>query len=488
MRWSEVSWSGLGPGALAGLAGALILAVTMTEVDRLATFAPVVRGDSASVGFIVLMIAGVLAGAGFGLFVWRMRAGVGETLFWGLVYGVFWWYLGPLTLQPLAEGDAITWDTASAQAAFPVLLGLLLSGAGTALTLGSLRFGRPVRAEAVRIDTGALVGGAWAGLLSAALLGVMLNEQGQLLAFAAMMDSDSRLIAWLVTLAVGLLAGLSFALLYPQPTDGPGGGLIRGVVYGLLWWVVAGLTLVPLLSGVGLAWSVEEVGAQFVTMPGYLLFGAALALFYRWLRALAHVLFSDMVGGSGQEGMGTEGFRVAGRSALAALVGGLLFSLVMLQTDFFPSVADLIGTSSEVAGFFVHMGIAQLIGLSYGLLFRRQSYDVRSALGWGVSYGFFWWVLGPLTLMPIFLGSSPQWTVEAAAAAFPNLIGHLLYGAGLGIMFYILEARYSPWWIPRRQVEAERVARRKEQLLTSAPALWALLVALGLTLPVLLSS
>ena len=55
------------------------------------------------------------------------------------------------------------------------------------------------------------------------------------------------------------------------------------------------------------------------------------------------------------------------------MVGGLLFGLVMFQTGFLPNVANLFGTTSAVAGFFVHLGIAVLIGTSNGVLFRRQS-------------------------------------------------------------------------------------------------------------------
>jgi uncharacterized membrane protein YagU involved in acid resistance len=281
---------------------------------------------------------------------------------------------------------------------------------------------------------------------------------------------------------------LGFALLYPRPTDGAGAGLIRGTVYGFFWWVLAPLTLVPLFGGAELAWSLEEVQAVFATLPGYLLFGAAVALFYQWLGGLVNLLFSDIIGDTSDEGVGTQGLRIVGRSVLAGLVGGLLFSLVMFQIGFLNSVADLVGATSPVVGFFVHLGISILIGTSYGVLFHRQTYDVGSALGWGVSYGFFWSILGPVTLMPVFLGSVPQWTVGAVASAFPNLIGHLAYGAGLGVIFYLLEARFSPWWIPRRQAQAMRVARQKEQVLTSAPAMWTLLVAIGLTLPVLLGS
>ena len=487
MKYSDVFRTGIMPGALAGLVGGLVFGAAMSELDLLPTFAELVRTDSALVGFIVLMVSAGVIGAGFGVLVCYQRPGAGETLFWGLVYGTFWWYLGPLTLTPLAQGNGLTWDLDSAQTQFPLLLGHVLYGASTGLALVGLQWRRYVRPDTLHVSGAAIVRGSLAGLLGAALLGVMLNAQDQLLTFAAMTSSDSLLVAWLTTLLIGLLAGAAFALLYPDPTDGAGAGLVRGMVYGFFWWVAAGLTVVPLISGDGLIWSLDEVQGVFVTLPGYLLFGAGVALFYQWLGALVRLLFSDYVRGGDQEGVGTQGLHIFGRSVLASLVGGLLFSVIMLQTDFLPNVADLIGVTSEVTGFFVHLGIAVLIGTSYGVLFRRQSYDLGSALGWGVSYGFFWSILGPLTLMPVFLGSTPQWTVEAIAAAFPNLIGHLAYGAGLGTTFYLLEARYSPWWIPRTQMEASRVSRRKEEVLTSAPALWTMVVAVGLTLPLVLA-
>lgn len=223
------------------------------------------------------------------------------------------------------------------------------------------------------------------------------------------------------------------------------------------------------------------------TLPGYLLFGAAVALFYQWIGTFINLLFSDYGGSGAEEGIGTQGLRILGRSVVAGWAGGLLFSLIMLQIGFLPSVADLIGATSSVTGFFVHLVISTLIGISFGLLFRRQSYDISSALGWGVSYRFFWSILGPLTLAPIFLGSSPQWSIEAMAATFPQFIGHLAYGAGLGVMFYALEARCRPWWTTRTEAGAALVAYRKEQVLTSAPALWTLLIAVGLTLPVVLA-
>ena len=487
MNRPEIWRTGILPGVLAGLAGGLLLGITMAGVEMLPNMSQLVRVDTALVGFLLLLVFAALLGAGFGLLVWFQRPGAGETLVWGLVYGTSWWYLGPLSLLPLLRGQGLTWDVNSAQAAFPVLLGLVLYGATTGLVLVLLQWKRHSPVITEHFGGGTLIRGVLAGLLAAGLLGMAFDAQSQLLAATAPLNGGSNFAAWLVTLVIGMLAGGGFAVLYSNPPDGSGAGLIRGTVYGFFWWVVGPLTLVPLLGGDALTWSVNGIRSVFATLPGYLLFGAAVALFYQWLGVLGRLLFADFVPGGDEEGVGTQGLRIVGRSVLAGLVGGLLFSLVMFKIGFLPSVAGLVGAKSAVAGFLVHLGIAVLVGTSYGVLFHRQSYDLGSALGWGLSYGFFWSILGPLTLMPIFLGETPQWSAAAVAATFPNLIGHLAYGGGLGVVFYLLEARFSPWWVPQRRAEVARMAHHKEQVLTSAPALWALLMAVGLTLPVLLA-
>ena len=188
---------------------------------------------------------------------------------------------------------------------------------------------------------------------------------------------------WFLTLLVGLVAGVGFALLYPRPEDGAGPGLVRGAMYGFLAWIVAPLSVLPALDASGLPWAVEEVREAFPGLPGYILFGAALSVFYHWLGAVGRLLFSDTVPGGDDEGIGTQGLRALARGVLAGFVGGLAFTGVMVQTGSLGGVADLVDATSTVAGFFVHLAIAIIVGASYGLLFRRQSFDIGSALGWG---------------------------------------------------------------------------------------------------------
>ena len=488
MRKPDVVVSGLLPGAVGGLAGGVVFGAAMHDLGVLSSVASIVRLESQVVGFLINMAIAATVGAGLGLLVWHQRLGLGETLFWGLVYGTFWWFIGTLSLHPLFLGDGFTWDAESARTGFPALIGHMLYGSTAALVIVVVRRGDLAKSAATRVTLGEMWTGAAAGVLAAWMVGAILAAQGELPSFVAMADSDSRPVIWLQALGIGGLFGLTFAILYPRPTESAGAGLIRGAMYGLFWWVAVPLSVLPALDGGGLPWSAREVAGAFPSMPGYVLFGAAAATFYQWLGGAFRVLFSDTVAGSDEEGIGARGLRTMGHGVLAGIVGGLVFTGVMVQTGALSTVASLIGESSSVTGFFVHLAIAILVGASYGLLFRGQSYDAGSALGWGASYGFIWWIIGPLTLMPAFLGTTPQWTATAAAQVFPNLIGHLGYGAGLGVTLYLLEARYSPWWVPRTEADAALVERRKEQVRTSAPAIWTLVVVISLTLPILLGA
>lgn len=492
-RWADVARRGVVPGAVSGLAGGLVFGAAMTQLGALPTIATLVRAESAAIGFLVHLLIAAAVGVGFGLLTWHQHPGAGEMLFWGLTYGILWWFLGPLTLMPILLGNAPLWTIDTAQAAFPSLLGHLWYGATTAVVMSVLlRWRRDRDPEAVdrdrkRLSLGAPVRGGLAGVLSAWLVGSLLAQQEQLLLFSTMLGGEQRSVAWLILLLMGLVAGLVFGLLYPRSTGGTGPDAIRGTVYGFAWWVGGVVTLLPLLADGHLAWSLAAARERFALLPGFFVYGATMVLLYRGFSGLVRLLFDDIAFTHEQEGVGTQGLRALAWGAGSGAVGGLLFTVVMAQIGFLPAVAGLIGASSQVAGFVVHLGISLLIGASYGLLFRGQTFSLGSALGWGTSYGFLWWIVGALTLMPMLLGAPPQWNAAVASSAIASLIGHLAYGAGLGVAFHLLEARHSPWWIPFRQVEAARITRRKTQLLSSAPAVWVMVIVIALTLPVLLA-
>src|SRR5690606_27326943 len=144
-------------------------------------------------------------------------------------------------------------------------------------------------------------------------------------------------------------------------------GLVGGVLFGFVWGVVGVMPAVARLGGAdgGVAGGVVDL----LIAQGI---GVSYALRFR--------------------GRGDD-----------LVSGGVLFGFVWGVVDVLPPVAKLVGADGDVAGCVVHLLIAQGIGVSYTLLLRGRGYALVSGVGWGLSYGFFWWVFGGLTLMPAVL-------------------------------------------------------------------------------------
>ncbi|MGV8896311.1 MAG: hypothetical protein ACOH10_04010 [Rhodoglobus sp.] len=123
-----------------------------------------------------------------------------------------------------------------------------------------------------------------------------------------------------------------------------------------------------------------------------------------------------------------------GRRALAGIVGGvaggIAFGILMAMMGMLPMIAAMVGSTSAVVGFIVHIGMSIMIGLGLTVLFGNlllTSYPRGIVVGLG--YGAVWWVLGPLMVMPMMFGM-PLFTIDTPALF--SLMGHLIYGAILG--------------------------------------------------------
>ena len=128
---------------------------------------------------------------------------------------------------------------------------------------------------------------------------------------------------------------------------------------------------------------------------------------------------------------------------VGGLAGGTVFGMMMAMMGMLPMIGKMAGQPTAVAGFAVHLGISAMIGGSFALLAGPLVRSARSGLVTGVVYGAFWWVLGPLILMPGMMGMGYGAGLNAAAAvaALPSLMGHMLYGAILGLVYRALSRR-----------------------------------------------
>jgi uncharacterized membrane protein YagU involved in acid resistance len=103
-----------------------------------------------------------------------------------------------------------------------------------------------------------------------------------------------------------------------------------------------------------------------------------------------------------------------------------------------PTIAGLVGSSSAIVGFILHMLISIFIGVTFGLIFGSRSQTYQAGLGWGLVYGLVWWVLGPMVIMPTMMGMGLQFASAFTGPMLMSLMGHLIYGTltGLGFVWY----------------------------------------------------
>ncbi|MCH7530467.1 MAG: hypothetical protein IIB36_01735 [Gemmatimonadetes bacterium] len=129
--------------------------------------------------------------------------------------------------------------------------------------------------------------------------------------------------------------------------------------------------------------------------------------------------------------------------AYGGFAGGLVFGAMMGFTGMLPMIGSMVGQPTAGAGFVVHMVNSVIIGAGFALVLGRFVSGTHSGVGLGLAYGGAWWILGPLTLMPLFMGMGlgVNWNAAAAAAMLPSLVGHLMFGGVLGLVYAWLRHR-----------------------------------------------
>ncbi len=130
--------------------------------------------------------------------------------------------------------------------------------------------------------------------------------------------------------------------------------------------------------------------------------------------------------------------------AAAGLAGGVLLAASLRIQGMTSMVAGLVGLTSRTETLVVlQLLIAMVVGAGFGAIFRSQPHSYATYVSGGLLYGLLWWILGPLTLTPLLLGRDPNWSLDDAAAGFPSLIAHLLYGSVMGFFFHALTTAYG---------------------------------------------
>ena len=439
---------------------------------------------------VIGVALGALYGLIFAVLAARRAFSPGAGLLWGLGFMFLLWLALPAGILPVATGampDMGMLDAARAH--FPELVAYVLCyGLPLGVVLGTWNGLRSDNKRPSFSWARAIVVGGLAGILGGWAFGKWMAQINFFPLIAGLVGSNSRMVGMTLHFIFAIIIGATFGLLFQRDVRGHGSSMSWGLAYGIFWWFLGPLTILPLWLGRPLDWSYQHGGELFGSLVGHIIYGLIVGLVYATLDRLWVGFFteSDPINRE-PEGPGARLLYSLRWGAVASLAGGLLFSLVMVATGVLPRVAALIGATSPVIGFLVHLVISALIGMSYGILFRHEAPNVGSSIAWGFLYGLIWWFLGPLTLMPILLGVGFEWTTAVAGALLPSLIGHLIYGAATASLYLVLERRHTAWLLLDPRVAA-REARRTRPVGTPAPALWLFALGLGVLLPIMLGS
>jgi len=295
-RRPRFSWArAIVVGGLAGVVGGWAFGKWMEQVNFFPLVANIVRSDAREVGVTLHFIFAIIISATFGLLFQRDVRGHGSSMGWGLAYGIFWWFLGPLTLLPILLRQwpdwSQQWSYQHGAELFGSLVGHIIYGLIVGLvyaTLDKLWVGfftesDPINREPEGAGTRTLQSLGWgaaASLAGGLLFGVVMYTTDTLPQVAALIGAQSPLVGFVVHLVISALIGMSFGLLFQHEAPNLGSGVAWGLTYGLVWWFLGPLTLMPILLGQPFVWQTEVASGLLPSLVGHLIYGAATAFVF----------------------------------------------------------------------------------------------------------------------------------------------------------------------------------------------------------------
>lgn len=119
----------------------------------------------------------------------------------------------------------------------------------------------------------ALVPGVVGGLAGGLAFGLLMQMMDMLPMVAMMVGSESVAVGWVVHLAISAVLGAGFGVLGVRLLGSWSTGILGGIGYGVVWWVLGALIAMPARLGMPLfaldstAWS---------SLLGHMIFGAIL--------------------------------------------------------------------------------------------------------------------------------------------------------------------------------------------------------------------
>ena len=131
--------------------------------------------------------------------------------------------------------------------------------------------------------------GVFGGLVGGLFFGLMMAKMGMLPMIGKMVGYPTATAGFVVHMGISATIGGSFGVMFSRFVNGVSAGLLHGVLYGGVWWILGPLTLMPFLMGMGLGvnWNAAAAANMLPSLWGHLAFGFFLGTTFGWLRRRA---------------------------------------------------------------------------------------------------------------------------------------------------------------------------------------------------------
>jgi hypothetical protein len=282
-------WRAIMVGGFSGVLGGMIFARWSVAGDFFPLIGGLAEPHSRIATVAVEFGVAMFIGSSFGLLFQRDVRGYGSSMGWGLGFAIFWWFMGPLTLFPLASRAPLDWSADQGRDLFGSLVGHILYGLILGVAYATIdRFWVKLFIESDPLNRepegpGLLVlrslsWGALAGLAGGAVSSPVMIATGVLPKIAGLDSPFSVFRALLLHLLVSALIGMTFGLLFRHESSSIGLGIMWGWLFGLIWWYLGPMTFLPLLLTGEIDWRASTASALLPSLMAHLIYGATTAL------------------------------------------------------------------------------------------------------------------------------------------------------------------------------------------------------------------
>jgi hypothetical protein len=124
-----------------------------------------------------------------------------------------------------------------------------------------------------------VVQGITAALIGGSVFGVQMAVGGMLPMVAQLVGSQNPVVGFVMHLIISAIIGAVYGVIAPRLPSGWLVAMGAGIVYGVIWWVLGALVMMPLLLGMGEM--VFQIGdMQLMSLIGHVIFGIITAGFF----------------------------------------------------------------------------------------------------------------------------------------------------------------------------------------------------------------